>query len=83
MKNIKFEVLDESMKTQKHYALIKISVCDKIVYCVAVKDDDLVCHSIGNDVKNAEKIYELLLCGQISALHVNDVLNDMQNEIFA
>ena len=77
MKNIKFEVLDESVKIQKHYAFIKISFGDKVGYCISVKDDELVCHSIGSDMKRAEEIYKLLLCGEVSALHVNDVLMDV------
>ena len=83
MKNIKFEVLEESITPKKHYAFIKISVCDKIGYCILVKDDDLACHSIGNDLKNAEKIYQLLICTEVSSIHVNDVLCDMRYEIFA
>lgn len=87
MKNIKFETLKESVRGEKYYMLFKASNETKEVYCIAVQDDDFYIQSVGNDLSQANEIYNLIVDSVVSAIHVNDVIsdyqNDMQNQIFA
>lgn len=82
MKNVKFEVLDESLKNQKYYALIKISVGARSGYCVAVEDDEFSLQGIGNDASRAREIYELFLNQEVSAIHADEIAHDLLNANF-
>lgn len=82
MKNVKFTKLKEAMKGEKCYVLFKVSLENKSGYCIAVRDDEFCVQGLGNDADKASEIFDLLLCGEVSAIHINDVIRDMQNEIF-
>ena len=82
MKNVKFKVLEESLKNQKYYALIKISVGVRAGYCVAVEDDELSLQGIGSNEARAKEIYDLFLDQEVSAIHVDEIVRDLQNAIF-
>lgn len=82
MKNVQFEKLREIVKGEKYYALLKIYLEDMSAYCIAARDDELCIQSIANDSEKASEIFEQLSCGEVSAMHINDVVRDMQNEIF-
>lgn len=82
MKNVKFETLKETVKGEKYYMLFKISLENRAGYCIAVQDDELAVEGIGNDALGANKIYDTLSCGEVSAIHTGDVIKDLKNEIF-
>lgn len=83
MKNINFKVLNEGFKKQKYYALVKASVEEKDSYFVLVQDEDLIIQGVGQDLVRGEKIYRMLLRGEVSSIHADEVIRDLQNEIFA
>lgn len=83
MKNIKFEIVEEVLKNQKYYALIRVFAARKTVYCAIVQDDEISVKTLGNDLIVSKQIYELLRDGEVSAIHLSDVVNDLENEIFA
>lgn len=80
MGNIKFEVINENMKGERFYALFKVSHKDNDGYCVAVQDDEFSVQGIGDNFNRASELYNLLLCAEVSAIHVGDVVRDMQND---
>lgn len=82
MKNIKLETIRENLKGGKRYILFKISIDTDFEYCIAVQDSELSVCGIGNDIDNADEIYILLSSAEVSSMHINDVIRDMQNEIF-
>ena len=82
MKNVKFETLKETMKGEKYYILFKISIESKSGYCIAVSDEELSVQGLENNFDRAREMYEMISCGEVSAIHINDVVKDMQNEIF-
>ena len=83
MKNINFKVINEGFKKQKYYALVKSTVEDKNAYFVLVLDEDLIVQGVGSNLVNGEKIYRMLLRGEVSSIHADEVIRDLQNEIFA
>ena len=82
MKNIKLETIRENLKGGKRYILFKISIDTDFEYCIAVQDSELSVCGIGNDIANADEIYSLLSSAEVSSIHINDVIRDMQNKIF-
>lgn len=82
MKNIKLETIRENLKGGKRYILFKISIDTDFEYCIAVQDSELSVCGIGNDIANADEIYGVLSSAEVSSIHINDVIRDMQNEIF-
>ena len=82
MKSIKLETIRENLKGGKRYILFKISIDTDFEYCIAVQDSELSVCGIGNDIDNAGEIYSLLSSAEVSSIHINDVIRDMQNEIF-
>ena len=82
MKNVKIETLKENVKGEKYYLLFKLSTESKSSYCIAVEDEELSVEGIGNDAENAEKMYNMISCGEVSSIHISEVVRDMQNEIF-
>lgn len=82
MKNIKLETIRENLKGGKRYILFKISIDTDFEYCIAVQDSELSVCGIGNDIDNADEIYGILSSAEVSSIHINDVIRDMQNEIF-
>ena len=83
MKNIKFEILNENLGKEKYYALIKISHGCRTAYCIFAEDDSLAMEFLGDESGRAEEIYAALSCAEVSAIHLSDVVKDIQNEIFA
>lgn len=86
MKNIKFETIIQTTKGEKHYMLFEVLLESKSAYCMVAEDDSLAVQGIGNDYLMAKKVYELLSCGEVSSVHMADVINDIRqdfrNEIF-
>lgn len=82
MKNLKFETLRETVKGEKYYVLFKVSLENSSGYCIAVKDNDFAVGGIGNDTYKATEIYDMLSCGEVSAIHTDDVIKDLKSEIF-
>jgi hypothetical protein len=82
MKNIKLETIRENLKGGKRYILFKISIDTDFEYCIAVQDSELSVCGTGNDIANADEIYGILSSAEVSSIHINDVIRDMQNEIF-
>lgn len=81
MKNVKFEMLKEAVRGEKYYMLFKASVENKEVYCIAVQDDDFFIQSVGYELDKAIEIFKLLSDSAVSAIHVNDVISDLQNDL--
>lgn len=82
MKNVKFEKLNETVKGEKYYLLFKVSTESKSGYCIAVEDDGLYVEGMGNDVSRAKEMYNMISCAEVSAIHISEVVRDLQNEIF-
>ena len=82
MKNVKFEILNELIKNKKYYALASVSIADRDTCCIIVEDDEMALYNLGEDRTRANEIYELLACGEVSAIHVEDIISDLKNEIF-
>ena len=82
MKNIKLEQIRDSKKGEKYYMLFEVSFDSTSTYCIAARDDELSINSIGNDILKANDIYDMISCGEVSSVHVADIIRDLQNEIF-
>ena len=82
MKNVKLEIINESVKNEKYYALSKISTEEKNRYCVIVQDDELVLQDVGAERGRAKETYELLVRGEVSSVHAEDIISDLKKEIF-
>ena len=82
MKNVKFEILDERIINRKYYALAGVAIEDKETCCIVVEDGELALYDLGEDRRRANEIYEMLACGEVSAVHLADVISDLKNEIF-
>ena len=82
MKNLKFEILNERIKNEKYYALACVSTERGEAYCAIVQDDELVVQDLGFEKGRAKEIYELLIRGEVSSLHVEEIVRDLKNEIF-
>ena len=78
MKNVKFEALKETVRGEKYYVLFKVLIEDREGYCIAVEDEDFSVQGLGNDFDRANEIYKAISDGVVSAIHVNDVISDMQ-----
>lgn len=83
MKNVNFETLKEKTKGGKRYILFKISIETDFEYCIAVQDSEVSVCRIGNDISKANEIYSALSSAEVSSIHINDVIRDIENEIFA
>lgn len=82
MKNIKFKTLKEISKGEKYYMLFKISVESCCKYCVAIKDNDFCIHGISDDFNQSKEVFRILSNNEVSAIHLGDIISDIQNEIF-
>ena len=82
MKNVKFEILDERITNRKYYALAGVATEEREISCIIVEDGELTLYDLGEDRQRANEIYEMLACGEVSAVHLADVISDLKNEIF-
>ena len=82
MKNVQFKTIKENVKGEKYYILFKLSIEDREKYCIAVCDEEFSVQGLEEDFTKACEMYELIAREDASAIHLSDVVRDMQTEIF-
>ena len=78
--NIATSVVVEKDCGDSHYALLRISLFGKDSYAVCALGDGYALETVGEDVKSAQQIFELIAKAAASPIHLFDIVTDFRRE---
>lgn len=78
--SLRTELLRVERERGRIYSLIRLSVFENTVYCVAINGEEFAAELVGGDENLAQKLFELLCAEGVPAYQLFDIVSDRKRD---
>ena len=81
MKSIGVEKIKEIENEGIEYLFVRINICQNESFAICILGEEFAFESLGEDRKEAEKMFDVLVENGVSAIHLEEILHDIKTKI--